>query len=204
MLVLKSLIQVRSSEQQSAPSRVIQHLARHIDEFRHPQARACVLWLVGQYAASDGDAGIKGIAEWAPDVLRKSAKSFRQQVGVPSSLQNRSITKCANKAANVKLQTLTLAAKLIILAPDDQTLVLLNQYVFAMARYDSDYDVRDRCRMLSSLLSGVILGLAQEGDASDDQGGVVLRREQVRLVLFEGKSGTLEKATPFGRFSSAR
>lgn len=45
--------------------------------------------------------------------------------------------------------------------------------------------------MLTSLLSGVSPGLTDD-ELQEDQGGVVLRREQVRLVLFEGKADVVE------------
>lgn len=85
----------------------------------------------------------------------------------------------------VKLQAVTLAAKLLVLSPAHATLLQLAKYVFALARYDRNYDVRDRGRMLQQLLVGVVPSIA----AADgkDVGGVVLRRAQVRVVLFEGK-----------------
>ncbi|KAI0926282.1 hypothetical protein AcW1_008493 [Taiwanofungus camphoratus] len=103
VLVLKSLVQIRLQQQQNvlasvagssstSPLSIIARLAWRIDEIRHPKARACVLWLVGQYAPTTSSqengvpaAGPQGMAEWAPDVLRKSAKSFMQEVdAVPS------------------------------------------------------------------------------------------------------------------------
>lgn len=91
----------------------------------------------------------------------------------------------------MKLQIVTLAAKLFVLCPTHRTLGLLARYVFSLARYDVNYDVRDRARMLNSLLSGLspILG---SDETQEDMGGVVLRREQVRLVLFEGKAAIVE------------
>jgi AP-3 complex subunit beta len=86
----------------------------------------------------------------------------------------------------VKLQIITLAAKLVVLDPAHPTLLLLARYSLALARYDPDYDVRDRARMLSALLRGVAPGMSDDG-AEPDMSGVVLRREQVQLVLFEGK-----------------
>lgn len=64
---------------------IISHLARRIDDIRHSQARACVLWLVGQYSEAQTQAngtnnGPEGVVEWAPDVLRKTAKTFGQEV----------------------------------------------------------------------------------------------------------------------------
>jgi AP-3 complex subunit beta len=69
--------------------------------------------------------------------------------------------------------------------------MLLNRYVFLLARYDVNYDVRDRARVLSSLLLGVapsILASYDEIIPAEDRGGVVLRNEQVKVVLFNGKA----------------
>ncbi|KAF8240686.1 hypothetical protein L208DRAFT_1231334 [Tricholoma matsutake] len=178
VLVLKYLVQFQLHRDLSAastsqsPMSIISHLARRIDDIRHAQGRACVLWLVGQYADGGGGGSARGnVAEWAPDVLRKGAKGFMHEVPV------------------VKLQITTLAAKLLVLSPTDSTLLLLAQYVFSLARYDKDYDVRDRARMLSSLLAGVVPGLFLPVKSTNSiRPGVVLRREQVKLVLFEGKS----------------
>ncbi|OSX59030.1 hypothetical protein POSPLADRAFT_1151272 [Postia placenta MAD-698-R-SB12] len=200
VLVLKSLVQIRlqspvsasiSASTSTSPLSIIARLAWRIDEIHHPKARACVLWLVGQYAAVETQengaslhAGIEGVADWAPDVLRKSVKSF------------------AAEAPIVKLQILTLAAKLLVLCPTDRTLELLSRYAFALARYDLDFDVRDRARMLSSLLSGVNAAVVHDGESYEDPGGVTLRREQVRMILFEGKLGVSEPSD-FGMSGSA-
>ena len=64
----------------SAPLTIVERLAYRIDEIRHAQARACIVWLVGQYAADDSpSAVIEGVKPWAPDVLRKIAKSLRNE-----------------------------------------------------------------------------------------------------------------------------
>jgi AP-3 complex subunit beta len=68
--------------------------------------------------------------------------------------------------------------KVAVLSPSITQLTLLTQYLFNLARYDASYDVRDRGRLLSSLLRGVL----SEKD-EQDLGGVVLRREQVKAVL---------------------
>lgn len=87
-----------------------------------------------------------------------------------------------------------LAAKLLVLNPTHHVLCLLARYVFSLARYDLDYDVRDRARTMGSLLTGVVPalrpGAVEDGDFVDEQGSVVLRREQVKRVLFEGKAET--------------
>ena len=87
VLVLKALIQNQLLIGSSAPASsqspftIISLLARRIDDIKHPQARACVLWLVGQYSAAPGiSTVIEGVADWAPDVLRKISKSFNTEV----------------------------------------------------------------------------------------------------------------------------
>jgi AP-3 complex subunit beta len=89
----------------------------------------------------------------------------------------------------VKLQIISLAAKLVVLCPADHHLGLLSHFVFSLAKYDSNYDVRDRARMLVSLLAGLSPSL----DGEESRGGVILRREQVKLVLFDGKDAVAEE-----------
>ena len=101
-------------------------------------ARASIFWLVGQYS--------QNLEKVAPDILRKAAKSF------------------INEADVVKLQIINLGAKLYSLNPTDQILNLLFQYVLNLARYDLNYDIRDRAR----LLRGLILTNGQKDTTSDD------------------------------------
>lgn len=103
--------------------------------------------------------------------------------------------------STAKLQVVTLASKLFVLCPTDRTIGLLCRYIFSLARYDLNFDVRDRARMLSSLLAGVDPSLSQSEDAPAETGGVVLRREQVRLVLFEGKYSASEEIALSGEIS---
>ncbi|KAF8588900.1 hypothetical protein K439DRAFT_1334327 [Ramaria rubella] len=193
VLVLKSLVQSQLSSRtdlsvlpssSKAPMHIIARLASKFDEVRHPSARACILWLVGQYAgnteASNDAPVIEGIANWAPDTLRRMAKNFAQESSI------------------AKLQAVTLAAKLLVLNPTHPVIGLLSRYVFSLARYDLDYDVRDRARTISSLLSGIAPALrpgAIEEDFVGEQGSVVLRREQVKVVLFEGKAESADIET---------
>lgn len=221
VLVLKLLVQIRIQQQQNviaagglppqtfSPLEIISRLARRIDDIRHPKARACVVWLVGQYAASPApaengttSAGPEGIAPWAPDVLRKMAKSFIQEVKLsfPFSSPFRALT--LEQTPVVKLQIVTLAAKLLVLCPTNRTIGLLYRYVCSLAQYDPNYDVRDRARMYRALLSSVTAGLYGEADSDhEDVGGVVLRREQIKVVLFEGKASPDEDIAKDGKLS---
>jgi hypothetical protein len=81
--------------------------------------------------------------------------------------------------------------------PSDRKLTSLSQLVFTLARYDLDYDVRDRARMLSSLVTTPTL----PHDQSESRGGVVLRREQVQLVLYCGKSAVVDEVRRAGPFT---
>ena len=90
------------------------------------------------------------------------------------------------QATSVKLQIITLAAKLLVLCRNAEIIRLLSRYVFSLARYDFNYDVRDRARMLASLLGTIYQDIDEV--EREDRGGVILRPEQVKLVLFEGKS----------------
>lgn len=66
---------------------VVARLARRFDDIQHPTARACIIWMVGQYASVPQDINgqsslvseggvVSGITPYAPDTLRKAAKSF--------------------------------------------------------------------------------------------------------------------------------
>lgn len=88
-----------------------------------------------------------------------------------------------------------------MLNPTDTTLQLLGRYAFTLARYDRDYDVRDRARLVASLLTGVVPNvLGDEGDDKGEHGGVILRREQVKMVLFEHKGAVKEPSALEGAY----
>lgn len=95
-------------------------MAKLMDFITVPQARASILWLLGEYS--------NRVPKIAPDVLRKMAKTF------------------INEEDIVKLQTLNLAVKLYLSNPE-QTKKFC-QYVFQLAKYDQNYDIRDRARFL--------------------------------------------------------
>jgi Vesicle coat complex, various subunits len=205
VLVLKSLVQTQLSinttlmpNNQHSSLSIISHLARRIDDIRHAQARACVLWLAGQYSSSEECYAFPaGVAKWAPDLLRKATKTFTSEVSCSFSGHTNQTTHLfvyVVKAPIVKLQIITLAAKLFVLCPTDRRLELLKRYVFSLARYDLNYDVRDRARMVAALLAGLAPTPLMNGEEISEgkRGGVVLRREQVKLVLFEGKGGDVD------------
>lgn len=99
-------------------------MAKLIDYINVPAARAAIIWLIGEYNEK--------VPLIAPDVLRKMAKSFVDEQDV------------------VKLQVLNLGVKLYLTNPQQTS--LLCQYVFTLARYDPNYDVRDRARFLRQII----------------------------------------------------
>ncbi|XP_076356504.1 LOW QUALITY PROTEIN: AP-3 complex subunit beta-2-like [Tachypleus tridentatus] len=103
---------------------IIIHMTRLVDNITVPLAKASILWLLGEYSDR--------VPKIAPDVLRKVAKTF------------------INEEDIVKLQTLNLAAKLYL--TNSKQTKLVTQYVFNLAKYDQNYDIRDRARFLRQLI----------------------------------------------------
>ncbi len=103
---------------------IIVQMAKLADSISVPAARAAILWVVGEYC--------ERVPKVAPDVLRKFAKSF------------------VNEEPQVKMQVLNLAVKLCLTNPEQTR--LLAQYVFNLAKYDQDYDIRDRARFMRGFL----------------------------------------------------
>ncbi|XP_012535252.1 AP-3 complex subunit beta-1 [Monomorium pharaonis] len=126
VVVIKKLLQTQPNEHKD----IIAHMAKLMDFITVPQARASILWLLGEYSDR--------VPKIAPDVLRKMAKSF------------------VNEQDIVKLQTLNLSVKLCLNNPS-QTKPFC-QYVFQLAKYDQNYDIRDRARFLRHFI------FEEEGD----------------------------------------
>ncbi|CAG8433270.1 4151_t:CDS:10 [Diversispora eburnea] len=122
VVVIKRLLQLRPQDNAD----MIIQLAKALDQITVPMARASIFWLVGQYS--------QNLEKVAPDVLRKAVKTFTTEADV------------------TKLQIINLGAKLISLHPTDNTLNLLFQYMLDLARYDLNYDIRDRARFFRGLI----------------------------------------------------
>ena len=153
-LVAESLTVIRHLIQQSPQShtKTVIRLAKTLDTITNPEARATIIWLVGEFAGVADDENI------APDVLRILAKRFPAE----------------SEAA--KLQIVLLAAKVYLHhlnrtapppiddaatplsfhpPPQEQTspIPILYTYLLLLTRYDTSYDLRDRCRTYRALLS---------------------------------------------------
>lgn len=87
-------------------------------------------------------------------------------------------------------------------------------YCFNLARFDIDYDVRDRARLLGTLLSDIspllkeslsavtISGDNEAGDEGTRRGVVTLRKQQIQMILLQGKEPAEEEADPIGELVS--
>lgn len=128
VVVIKTLLQLGARESTPIQARrhraIIKHLARLLDSIKVPMARASIAWLVGEYSAA--------VPNVAPDILRKLAKSFRDEQDI------------------VKMQVLNLGAKLHLTNSQQTTPIFL--YVLDLAKFDMNYDIRDRARLMRMLL----------------------------------------------------
>ncbi len=151
-LAAESLTVIRHLIQQdpSAHTATVMRLAKNLDSATEPQARATIIWLVGEFSGLNGEDNI------AADVLRILLKDF------------------ASESEAAKAQVVLLAAKVYLhhlnrLAEarqheDDQEPHLsaeqdeehptarLWNYVLLLVRYDTPYDLRDRARLYRALL----------------------------------------------------
>lgn len=143
--VLRRLLQRHPSAQAKAlPQLITLLLASEESEkesIQEPAARASVIWLIGEF--------YEKVQAVATEALRLLARGF------------------VHEAAEVKLQILNLAAKVVAWnesgkSGDDSQVELpptvpstirlkLLEYVISCAKYDRDYDVRDKARMFHLL-----------------------------------------------------
>lgn len=138
MVVIKNLLQTKAADH----FEIISQMAKLIDFITVAAARASILWLIGEYSEK--------VPKIAPDVLRKMAKSFVEEVRTreyPNSHPSDTLLLQENM---VKLQILNLSVKLHLNNPSQTE--LLCQYVFSLARYDENYDIRDRARFLKPFI----------------------------------------------------
>nr|XP_009934192.1 PREDICTED: AP-3 complex subunit beta-2 [Opisthocomus hoazin] len=126
LVVAESVVVIKKllQMQPAQHSEIIKHMAKLTDNIQVPMARASILWLIGEYC--------EHVPKIAPDVLRKMAKSFTNEEDI------------------VKLQVINLAAKLYL--TNSKQSKLLTQYILNLAKYDQNYDIRDRARFIRQLI----------------------------------------------------
>ena len=171
-LVAESLTVIRHLIQQDPGSHTntVIRLAKNLDTATNPQARATIIWLVGEFAGTNGEDNV------APDVLRILAKGFADE-SEPAKLQivllaakvylhhlNRSSATHENKTTQIPaydgpqeehegFAELTSPSQAPPSPEPDHPIVALWNYIILLARYDTSYDLRDRTRLYKSLLA---------------------------------------------------
>ncbi|XP_053768555.1 AP-3 complex subunit beta-2 isoform X2 [Desmodus rotundus] len=155
LVVAESVVVIKKllQMQPAQHGEIIKHLAKLTDNIQVPMARASILWLIGEYC--------EHVPKIAPDVLRKMAKSFTTEEDI------------------VKLQVINLAAKLYL--TNSKQTKLLTQYVLSLAKYDQNYDIRDRARFTRQLI------------VPSEQGGA-LSRHAKKLFLAPKPAPVLESS----------
>lgn len=178
-LVAESLEVIRHLIQRdpNAHRTTVVRLAKHLDAATSPQARASIIWLVGEFAGLDPDNNI------AADVLRILAKGFADEAE-PAKLQIMLLAARvyihhlhANPPPSPTKQAEPLESSTSLLdMPEEEggfrdahletvtpvepeqkesphQIEALYNYILALTRYDTSYDLRDRARVYKSLLS---------------------------------------------------
>lgn len=134
-VVAESVIVIRHLLQQQAIKKdrllVVRSLAAMMVSGRitSPSARASIVWMLGEF--NDNGNGTTCAAE----SLRLLVKDF------------------SDESTAVRLQLLNLAVKLGLRESQSRTIQLLLQYVIELCKFDIDYDIRDRTRLVRAALS---------------------------------------------------
>ena len=177
-LVAESLTVIRHLIQQEPQAHIntVIRLAKNLDTTVNPQARATIVWLVGEFAGLPDDENI------APDVLRILATGFTDE-GEAAKLQivllaakvylhyllrakppddARRSEVNHNGDGSLDGQTSTLKGdengwqesdEVTRSEPEDiHPIPLLWSYILQLTRYDTSYDLRDRARLYQGLL----------------------------------------------------
>ncbi|KAI2467177.1 ARM repeat-containing protein [Annulohypoxylon bovei var. microspora] len=150
-LAAESLTVIRHLIQQDPQAHVgtVVRLAKNLDSATDPQARATIIWLVGEFSSLNGEDNI------AADVLRILLKGFADE----SEVAKRQIVLLAAKVYLHHLNRVTEAQKSDEESQEpppnseDHPITRLWNYVLLLVRYDTSYDLRDRTRLYKTLLS---------------------------------------------------
>lgn len=177
-LAAESLTVIRHLIQQDPQAHVktVIRLAKNLDQTPHPEARATIIWLVGEFAGIDSENNI------APDVLRILTKGFADE-SEPAKLQivllaakvylhflNRTRDQEGSQPSpdirppspqldewpsSEAVNTSTQAAppRSFQTADSDHQIPKIWSYILLLVRYDTSYDLRDRTRTYRALLA---------------------------------------------------
>jgi hypothetical protein len=154
LTVIRHLIQLDPE----AHMGTVVRLAKNLDSATDPQARATIIWLVGEFSGTNGEDNI------AADVLRILLKDFtnesevakRQIVLLAAKVYLHHINREAEKQVRSKPplekdgESTTPPG---LTSSIDHPVAMLWDYVLLLARFDTSYDLRDRTRLYKTLLA---------------------------------------------------
>ncbi|KAL1872799.1 hypothetical protein VTK73DRAFT_1270 [Phialemonium thermophilum] len=153
-LAAESLTVIRHLIQQDPNAHVatVIRLAKNLDAATDQQARATIVWLVGEFSAVDGEDNI------AADVFRILLKDFsseaevtkRQILLLGAKVYLHYLNRQSQAAETDDVEGATLPKNL---EEDDHPIARLFKYVLLLVRYDTSYDLRDRARLYKALLA---------------------------------------------------
>ncbi|KAL2153676.1 hypothetical protein VTH82DRAFT_4831 [Thermothelomyces myriococcoides] len=171
LTVIRHLIQ----QDQAAHVATVIRLAKNLDSATDPQARATIIWLVGEFSGLGGEDNI------AADVLRILLKDFasepeiakrqivllgakvylhyvnrqieESQAGRPQSSQPQTEFDQSGQEPFQPSPPATSGNGPKVLEEDDHPIAKLWRYLMQLVRYDTSYDLRDRTRLYKSLLA---------------------------------------------------
>ncbi|KAD2805121.1 hypothetical protein E3N88_38498 [Mikania micrantha] len=134
VVLIQAITSVKDIIKQDPPSHenAIIFLIRKLDSIKVPMARAMIVWIVGEYNSIGSI-----IPKMVPIILKFLAKGF------PS------------ESIETKYQILNAAVKVLLNSKEEDyhTAKRILSYVLELAKFDLNYDVRDRARVLRKLLS---------------------------------------------------
>ncbi|KAI9889620.1 MAG: AP-3 complex subunit beta [Vezdaea aestivalis] len=176
-LVAESLTVIRHLIQQDPGNHAttVIRLAKKLDTITSPDARASIIWLVGEFA------GINGANNVAPDVLRILTKGFAEESEVAklqivllgaktyvnhiNRIGSQGFTESLNGTKEARSPELETEEKQAWneeppnnlptqqpLQEDRHPISLLWKHILLLSRYDTSYDLRDRARLYKALL----------------------------------------------------
>ncbi|KAI1348151.1 ARM repeat-containing protein [Xylaria sp. FL0043] len=154
LTVIRHLIQLDPE----AHMGTVVRLAKNLDSATDPQARATIIWLVGEFSGLNGEDNI------AADVLRILLKDFsnesevakRQIVLLAAKVYLHHINREAEKQAQSEATPEDDGEKPALpgsTPSSDHPVARLWDYVLSLVRYDTSYDLRDRARLYKALLA---------------------------------------------------
>ncbi|AEO66329.1 uncharacterized protein THITE_2114346 [Thermothielavioides terrestris NRRL 8126] len=163
-LAAESLTVIRHLIQQDPTAHIatVIRLAKNLDSATDPQARATIIWLVGEFSGLNGEDNI------AADVLRILLKDFASEseiakrqivlLGAKVYLHhlNRQIAQSPSRSQSPSTDEDPTSSfpppGPKPLDEDDHPAAKLWRYLLLLVRYDTSYDLRDRTRLYKALL----------------------------------------------------